>query len=169
VSQVDIVGHSQGGVMPRQYLKLNGGAGKVHSLVTLGATHHGGTLSGIGTLAGALGLLGLSVPLLGTAAVQQVRGSEFLSALNAGGDTIPGVTYTVIATRYDEISTPYAATFLTAGPGATVHNVTLQDGCPIDLSDHVSMSYSPRAIGIVRKALDPLAPAPPCLPNLPVI
>lgn len=47
--------------------------------------------------------------------------------------------------------------------------MTLQDGCPIDLSDHLSMSYSPRAIGIVRKALDPLALPPPCLPNLPVV
>jgi hypothetical protein len=64
-----------------------------------GATHQGGTLSGMGTLADTLGLLGLSVPLLGTAIAQhqQVRGSEFMNALNAGGDTIPGVTYTVMS------------------------------------------------------------------------
>ena len=67
------------------------------------------------------------------------------------------------------VSTPYRSTFLTAGPGAVVRNVTLQDGCPIDLSDHLSMMYSPRAIGIVREALDPLAGPPPCLPNLPVV
>lgn len=55
------------------------------------------------------------------------------------------------------------------GPGATVHNITLQDGCPIDLSDHLSMAYSPRAIGIVKKGLDPRAANPPCVPNLPVL
>lgn len=166
---VDIVGHSQGGMMPRQYLRFEGGTGKVTNLVTLGATHHGTTLLGIGTLADMLGLVGLTGPFIGAAAGQQVRGSEFLTALNAGGDTVPGVHYTVIATRFDEVTTPYRATFLTAGPGATVDNITLQDGCPLDLSDHLSMSYSPRAIGHVRRALDPAAPAAPCLLHLPVI
>lgn len=168
-SQVDIVGHSQGGMMPRQYLRFEGGTGKVATLVTLGSTHHGTTLDGIGTLARTLGVIGLSGPFIGVAGEQQVRGSQFLADLNAGGDTEPGVHYTVIATRYDEITTPYDSTFLTPGPGATVDNITLQDGCPLDLSDHLSMSYSPRAIGYVRRALDPAAGAPPCLPNLPVV
>jgi triacylglycerol esterase/lipase EstA (alpha/beta hydrolase family) len=168
-SEVDIVGHSLGGMMPRQYLKFEGGAGKVATLVTLGATHHGTTLSGLATIARAFGLLGFTGPLLGDAAPQQVRGSQFLAELNAGGDTVPGVDYVVIATRYDEVTTPYQSTFLTAGPGATVRNITLQDGCPIDLSDHLSMTYSPRAIGYVRQGLDPQAGPPPCLPNAPVV
>jgi triacylglycerol esterase/lipase EstA (alpha/beta hydrolase family) len=167
--EVDIVGHSQGGLMPRQYLRFEGGAGKVATLVTLGATHHGTTLSGIGTLARTLGILGFTPPVLGAAAAQQVVGSEFLTTLNAGGDTVPGVDYVSIATRYDEVTTPYRSTFLTAGPGATVTNITLQDGCPIDLSDHLSMTYSWRAIGFVRRALDPTAPPAPCLPNAPVV
>jgi triacylglycerol esterase/lipase EstA (alpha/beta hydrolase family) len=167
--KVDIVGHSQGGMMPRQYLRFEGGAGKVATLVTLGATHHGTTLSGIGTFVRTLGLLGFTPPILGAAAEQQVAGSEFLTTLNAGGDTVPGVSYVVIATRYDEVTTPYRSTFLTAGPGATVTNITLQDGCPIDLSDHLSMTYSWRAVGFVRRALDPTAPPAPCLPNAPVV
>lgn len=168
-AKVDIVGHSQGGMMPRQYLKFEGGASKVATLVSLGATHHGTTLSGIGTFVRKLGLLGLTPPVLGAAAQQQVAGSDFLTNLNAGGDTVPGVSYVVIATRYDEVTTPYRSTFLTAGPGATVTNITLQDGCPIDLSDHLSMTYSWRAIGFVRRALDPAAPPAPCLPNAPVV
>ncbi|MDQ3790516.1 MAG: alpha/beta fold hydrolase [Actinomycetota bacterium] len=168
-AKVDIVGHSQGSMMPRQYLKFEGGAGKVATLVSLGATHHGTTLSGIGTFVQKLGLLGFTPPILGKAAEQQVVGSDFLTTLNAGGDTVPGVSYVVIATRYDEVTTPYQSTFLTAGPGATVKNITLQDGCPIDLSDHLSMTYSWRAVGHVRKALDPTAPPAPCLPNAPVV
>jgi triacylglycerol esterase/lipase EstA (alpha/beta hydrolase family) len=175
--QVDIVGHSQGGLLARQYLRFNGGANPadpsqnvVKRLVTLGATHHGTTLSGIATLAGTFGLLGAAEPLLGTAAAQQIRGSSFLQTLNAGGDTLPGVDYTVVATRYDEVTTPYRSTFLTAGPGATVRNVTIQDGCAIDLSDHLSMSYGPRIAGLVRNGLEPEAPrTAPCLPKAPVL
>ncbi|MDV6011452.1 alpha/beta fold hydrolase [Haloechinothrix sp. LS1_15] len=174
-SQVDIVGHSQGGMMPRQYLRFEGGAdpenperNKVRNLVTLGATHNGTTLSGLATLAEWFGLLEPSELLLGTAAVHQVRGSDFLEELNAEGHTEPGVDYTVIATRYDQVTTPYESTFLEPGPGATVENITLQDGCHRDLSDHLSMSYSPRAIGYVKQALDPAAGAPPCEFHRPV-
>ncbi|MFC4961500.1 hypothetical protein ACFPFX_34950 [Streptomyces mauvecolor] len=48
-----------------------------------------------------------------------------------------------------------------------VHNITLQEGCFVDLSAHLSMSYSPRAIGWVKRALDPSAPAAPCVPRAP--
>lgn len=168
-STVDIVGHSQGGLMPRRYLKFEGGADKVSTLVALGSPNHGTTVFGLATLAGMLGLFGFTPPLIGQAASQQIAGSRFLAELNAGGDTVPGVDYMSIATRYDEVTTPYESAFLTPGPGADVRNITLQDGCPIDLSDHLSMSYSPRAIGYVKQALDPTAGEPPCLPNAPVI
>ncbi|HVK21529.1 MAG TPA: alpha/beta fold hydrolase [Actinokineospora sp.] len=168
-SQVDIVGHSQGGMMPRQYLKFEGGAGKVRNLVTLGATHHGTTLSGIATLAEALRLLGASGALIGTAGVQQARGSEFLATLNAGGDTVPGVAYTVIASKFDEVTTPYQSTFLTAGPGATVKNITLQDTCLLDLSDHLALTYSDRVITIVKNTLGGTNVPVPCVPVLPVV
>ncbi|MGW4350929.1 hypothetical protein ACWELJ_02450 [Nocardia sp. NPDC004582] len=35
--------------------------------------------------------------------------------------------------------------------------MTLQDGCGIDLSDHLSMLYSKRAVSIALRALDPSA------------
>lgn len=168
-TEVDIVGHSQGGMMPRQYLRFEGGAEKVGTLITLGATHHGTTLAGLALLARKLGLIGLADLVIGTAGFQQAVGSSFLTELNAAGDTVPGVNYLVIATRYDEITTPYQSTFLTAGPGAAVRNVTLQDGCPVDKSDHLSMTYSPRAIGYVLQGLDPTAPRPLCVPHLPVL
>jgi triacylglycerol esterase/lipase EstA (alpha/beta hydrolase family) len=170
VDEVDIVGHSQGGLMARQYLRFEGGASEVRKLVTLGATHHGTTLSSIGTLGAMFGLLGPAEPLLGQAAIQQVVGSDFLETLNAEGDTVPGVDYTVIATKYDEVTTPYRSTFLTAGPGATVQNITIQNGCPIDFSDHLSMSFGPRISAIVRRALTPgSVSSVPCLPKAPVL
>ncbi|MVU81648.1 alpha/beta fold hydrolase [Nocardia sp. ET3-3] len=158
--KVDIVGHSQGGPVADQYLKFDGGAGKVDQLITFGATHHGTTLDGIATLGRRItdmgfNTLGFSQLLVGQGLIEQVAGSSFYATLDAAGDTVSGVHYTSVATDHDEISTPYDATFLKAGSGATVDNVTLQDGCGIDLSDHLSMMYSPRAVSIALHALDP--------------
>lgn len=158
-SQVDMVGLSQGGLLARQYLKFNGGAEKVGRLVTLGATNHGTTLNGLGTLDRTIGDLGLDLDpaldyVIGEAGIQQVYDSPLLTELNADGDTVPGVNYTAIGSRYDTTTTPYESTFLTAGPGATVENIVLQDGCERDMSGH-DMTYSPRVIDLVRNALSP--------------
>lgn len=176
-AQVDMVGWSQGGIAARSYLQFYGGANatnpaanKVKNLIQYGATNHGTTLSGLATLAQKIGILNPSTAILGQAAVDQTIDSPFQQELNANGDTVPGVNYTVIGTKYDEVTTPYTRTFLTAGPGATVNNITLQDGCAVDLSDHLSMIYSWRLIGLTKKALDPAGNAfVPCLPNLPVV
>lgn len=163
--KVDLVGHSQGGLLARQYLKFNGGANpenpaqnKVDKLITLGATNHGTTLSGIGSLDRFIGRLGVNLdPLLdhvvGEAGTQQVYNSPLLTELNKDGDTMPGISYTTVGTKYDEITTPYVSTALTAGPDATVDNILVQDNCVIDHSDHLSMSYSPRVADIVRNVL----------------
>lgn len=173
--KVDLVGHSQGGLVSRQYLKFNGGAEKVRKVVTLGATNHGTTLSGIGTLDRFVGSLGLQLDpaltwLVGSSGMQQVYGSDIVNGVNEGGDTLPGIDYTVIATKYDEVTSPYTSSFLTAGPGATVKNITVQDGCAADHSDHISMTYSPRVVDLVRNALTPgSAGTPRCTPNSPIM
>lgn len=169
VDEVDMVGWSQGGTIITDVLKKHGGAG-VDDVVTYGATHHGTALSGLGTIAQAVGATDLTRAGLGQAAVDQLRGSDYLTELTADGDTVPGVDYTVVATRYDEVTTPYRSTFLEAGPGATVDNITLQDGCGIDLSDHLSMTASPRLIDITKRALHPQGTGYlRCLPNAPVL
>ncbi|MEV6659633.1 esterase/lipase family protein [Nocardia fluminea] len=157
--QVDIVGHSQGGTVANHYLKFEGGTDKVGKLVTFGATHHGTTLMGIAALGRAINNLGIDIlgfyePIIGIANIQQVIGSPFYDTLNAQGDTVPGVDYTAVGSRYDEVTNPYDLTFLKAGVGATVRNVTLQEGCEQDLSDHLTIMYSPRAASITLNALD---------------
>lgn len=49
-AKVDIVGHSQGGMMPRYYLKFLGGAAEVNALVGIAPSNHGTTLSGLTAL-----------------------------------------------------------------------------------------------------------------------
>lgn len=158
--QVDIVGHSQGGTIAGHYLKFEGGQGKVGALVSFGATHHGTALLGIATLGRMINNAGIDImgfyrPIIGASNVEQAVGSPFYTTLNATGDTVPGVDYTVVGSRYDEVMNPLELGFLRAGPGATVDNIALQDGCEQDLSDHLTMMYSPRAASIALRALDP--------------
>ncbi len=168
-SKVDMVGWSQGGTIITDVLKKHGGGG-VDDVVTLAGSHHGTTLSGLGTIAEAVGATDLTRAGLGQAAVDQIKGSEYITALTADGDTVPGVDYTVIGTKYDEVVTPYRSTFLTAGPGATVRNITVQDGCAIDFSDHLSITHSPRVIDITKRALRANGSGTlRCLPNAPVL
>ena len=46
-SKVDLVGHSQGGMMPNYYIKFLGGASKVNELIGLAPSNHGTTLNGL--------------------------------------------------------------------------------------------------------------------------
>jgi triacylglycerol esterase/lipase EstA (alpha/beta hydrolase family) len=164
-TKVDLVGHSQGGMMPRYYLKFLGGASYVNTLVGLAPSNHGTTLDGIFTLSSYLP--GSNAFVADCPACQeQDAGSSFLTKLNAGGDTVPGVNYTVIESKNDEVVTPYTSAFL-SGPNVT--NITLQDQCPLDQGEHLSMAYDHIADADVLTALDPADPQhPTCTPVLPV-
>ncbi|WP_069160842.1 esterase/lipase family protein [Nocardia altamirensis] len=169
-AEVDIVAHSQGGAMANWYTKFHGGADKVRHLITFGATHHGTTLIGIGALGRAINNFGIDILgfvelFVGHAGIQQTVGSDFVNRLNANGDTVAGVDYTVVGSRYDEVTTPYELTFLRPVAGATVQNITLQDGCEQDVSDHLTIMYSPRALSIALRALDQAGPDLVCTAN----
>ncbi|MFE3289280.1 hypothetical protein [Rhodococcus sp. NPDC059234] len=82
--------------------------------------------------------------------------------MNDWGDTVPGIAYAVAASRKDTVSTPPEATFLTAGPGASVNNVWIQDLCAGDLFDHGTLPTSPTVGHIVKTALDPSYRGDPC-------
>jgi triacylglycerol esterase/lipase EstA (alpha/beta hydrolase family) len=160
-AKVDIVGHSQGGMMPRYYLRFLGGAAKVHRLIGLAPSNHGTTVDGFTNLLDLIpgGRAGLGA-VCGTSCQQQLVGSSFMQNLNAGGDTVAGVGYTVIETRHDEVVTPYTSAFL-SGPGVT--NILLQSQCGLDYSEHLSISFDHIALRDVLNALDPAhARAPAC-------
>jgi hypothetical protein len=101
------------------------------------------------------------------ACTEQIAGSAFLNNLNTGGDTVPGVKYTVIETIYDEVVTPYTSAFL-SGPNVT--NITLQSQCLLDFSDHRAVIYDQIALQDVLNALDPAhASWPWCVYVAPVL
>jgi triacylglycerol lipase len=149
-ARVSIVGHSEGGVAARYYVRFLGGAGKVEDLVALAPPNHGTTTPLV--IPG--GLLGC------VACVQQAVGSNFLATLNTGDGTPPPVDYTVVETRYDLVVTPYQSAFL-HGPANRITNVVLQNSCPGDLAGHLSITSDPAAVQWVADALARSGPADP--------
>ncbi|WP_236239264.1 triacylglycerol lipase [Streptomyces sp. CC228A] len=157
-AEVDIVGHSQGGMMPRYYLKFLGGADHVNALVGIAPDNHGTTLSGLTRLLpffpGAERWLTEKTPAL----TDQIAGSPFMQKLNEGGDTVPGVRYHVIVTKYDQVVTPYTSGYL-SGPNVT--NVRIQDKCALDFSEHLAIGLMDRiTFHEVANALDPARATP---------
>ncbi|WP_137990270.1 esterase/lipase family protein [Streptomyces vilmorinianum] len=157
-AEADLVGHSQGGMMPRYYLKFLGGAEKVNALVGIAPDNHGTTLLGLTKLLPYFPGVEKFVTEKTPGLADQVAGSPFITKLNEGGDTVPGVTYTVIATKYDEVVTPYTSGFLS---GDNVTNVLIQDKCALDLSEHVAIGTVDRVtFHEVANALDPAHATP---------
>ncbi|KAF9435633.1 hypothetical protein BGZ76_005864 [Entomortierella beljakovae] len=155
VSQVDIVGHSQGGILARYWIKYLDGAGKVYRHVGVSAINHGTTLSGIVTLAKVFGLLEPSQVLFDQIApslYQMINTSPFIAKLNAGGDTSPGVIESNIATKYDEIVTPFETCYQ---EHPNIVNAELQDLCGISLEEHLFIIKSKVALRFILNQLDP--------------
>jgi triacylglycerol lipase len=156
--KVAIIGHSQGGMMPRWYIKFLGGSDEVAELIGLSPSNHGTTIAPAewardsGDCA---------------ACAQQIAGSRFLRRLNRGDETPGRVSYTQIQTKYDQIVVPYESAFLEPGPRTT--NVLLQERCPGDLTEHISITYDPVALDWIENALGRRGPAdrgfePSCSP-----
>jgi triacylglycerol esterase/lipase EstA (alpha/beta hydrolase family) len=131
-AQVDLVGHSQGGLVGRYYIKYLGGANEVDSMISLGAPHYGTATANIAKL------LGLG-SCLGIVACQQMSiGSTFLANLNAGDDTIGNVAYTNIVSVNDEIVIPYSTGWL-ANDGNN-KNVLVQNPCFLRIVGHIGLA-----------------------------
>jgi triacylglycerol esterase/lipase EstA (alpha/beta hydrolase family) len=164
-SKVDLVGHSQGGMMPRYYVNFLGGASKVSTFVALAPSNYGTTLDGLTTLAGYLGassLINSGLNSVCPACVEQEQGSAFLANLNVT-PTVPGVNYTVIESADDEVVTPYTNALLPAA--SNVKNIIVNAQCPVDFSDHLEIAADPVAMADMLNALDPASPVRvPCLP-----
>ncbi|HZQ86163.1 MAG TPA: alpha/beta fold hydrolase [Acidimicrobiales bacterium] len=161
-AQVDLVGHSEGTVMPQYWLWKLGGAPLVHEYVALTPLYDGTTFNGIASLESydqggafaqfASGYCG--------SCLEFIKGSPFLTDLYRNGVAAPGVHYTTIMTTHDELVTPYTSGNLDS-PQAT--NIVIQNVCPNDLSEHGALAFDPVAARLVQNALDPsTAVAPTC-------
>jgi triacylglycerol esterase/lipase EstA (alpha/beta hydrolase family) len=140
-AKVDVIGHSQGGLESRYYLKFLGGADGVSTYVSLGTPHYGSVLANVGRLIG---------HCLGMVACQQMAvGSPFLADLNGGDDTPGAPRYVSIYTILDGLVQPFSKARLE--DGAT--NVKLQSHCPFRIVGHLGLVLDGAVYGLVRSAL----------------
>ncbi|MCM6772814.1 lipase family protein [Nocardia sp. CDC159] len=166
-ARVDLIGHSQGNIVGNYYVKRLGGAARVDRFVALAApwlSTYGPMLDPVRVVARQLGAEAAVEGLLGAGLCvpcgQMAGRSEFMRALLADGVYDPDVTYTNIATRYDELVVPYTVGLV---PGPRTINITVQDGCAADFSEHAGIAGSERAAIFALNALDPGHPRPvPC-------
>lgn len=120
---VAVVGHSQGGMLPRWALRWWPDVRtRVSMTIGIEPSNHGSPL-----------VQALCAAPCRAAAWQQSPGSAFLAALNAGSETIPELPYTTIGATTD--TTVPAASARLAG-GANVVNVVTQELCPGRQVDH---------------------------------
>lgn len=156
--KVDLVGHSQGTLMPDYYVKFLGGAPYVKHYISLAPLWHGeGTdaFSKLMSMGAAYGFdAEKSFPVC-SACLQMVNGSKFLKQVRSGkhGVAVPGVEYTNIFTKYDDVVLPYTSGIEKGHPNMT--NILLQSRCANDFSDHLEIASSPNAARIVLNKLDP--------------
>ncbi|MFD4369295.1 esterase/lipase family protein [Rhodococcus sp. NPDC058521] len=162
-SKVDIVGHSQGTIVPAYYAKYLGGRDKIDKHVSIAPAWNGTTLGGADIIfeqARRLGLPPESFPIC-HACAQLDPESPFMRAIREGGHYFPEIEYTNIATKYDELIAPFWSGLPPGGDN--VHNIVVQDGCDIDYTEHAGIAGSRRAAYFVLNALDPANPrSVPC-------
>jgi pimeloyl-ACP methyl ester carboxylesterase len=164
-AKVDLVGHSQGGMLSEYYAKVLGGAPNVHSLVALSPTTHGTTLDGISSLASVFPDAPEIVGTLCPACIEQEAGSPVITTLDAGPIAQPGIRYTIIETKNEIVVTPVGSSFIAE---AGVLNEFVQQFCPFDWVDHVNLPYDNVVIQLVKNALAPsTALRPNCFQEFP--
>lgn len=148
---IDLVGHSQGGMVGRWALKFwPRTRAMVVDYVGLSSSNHGTRVFDAECTA---------AHSCTPANWQQITGSRFLAALNRGRETYAGVDYTEISTRFDDVVVPSTSAYLT--PGTNVTNVAVQDVCPTETVDHFGMAYDNAAWLIALDALTHRGPARP--------
>jgi pimeloyl-ACP methyl ester carboxylesterase len=167
VAQVDLVGHSQGGMLAEYVTKERGLAPHIHSVVALAPSTHGTTVDGLTNLLSFFP--GAPETIFGgwcQACVDQLVGSPVITTLDAPPIAQPGVSYTVIDTQDEYVVTPVGSSFIQE-PGVT--NEFVQSSCWNDTVEHIQIEFDNTALRLVLNALSPsTARTPNCWISYPL-
>ncbi len=135
-----IIGHSQGGLVARQYIQQHGGHKRVKSLVTMGTPHHGTPTAVVG---GWMMLGGL----LSATPWDLMPGSRFLGRLSR--DSFPSdIPLTSIYSKHDLVC-PYPFSILRPRAGdASMENVLIKR------VGHTELTHDAGVYRLVRARLE---------------
>jgi triacylglycerol lipase len=148
--KVALMSHSQGGLEARWALRFWPGLrDKVSDLVMLAAPNNGSLFPD--QTCGSPGICAASL-------YQMRTGSQFLTALNKGGQTAGKVPETAIVTNADSIFVSPEQGRITGSP-KLVTNAAVQDLCPSDQPGHNELPFDGPTFAIVTDALDHKGPA----------
>lgn len=150
--KVDLVGHSQGGLMPLYYLSVLGGARNVHRMIGIEGPVHGMNAQGVLTLIAsnpaAARLAHGAIPAM----ADVTAGSAFVRQIADAGLVQRGVRYVSIVSRTSTVIRVPEARLPTE---RNTENVVLQNICQGDLADHGTVVYDDITLRIVMNRLDP--------------
>ena len=153
--RIAVMGHSQGGMVPRWALRFwPDTRAMVDDQIGFAPSNHG--------TVDADPACSFPCP---AAFWQQRDSAEFIKALNSYQETFPGISYTEIYTHSDQIVVPNSDSNGSSslhGGGGQITNVAIQEICPLDLSEHVSVGTVDNvAYALAIDALDHSGPADP--------
>jgi pimeloyl-ACP methyl ester carboxylesterase len=157
-AKVDIVGHSEGAFQSLYATKTQGISARVDKVVAIAPPTHGTTFAGLYNLAYIFGqservLVGQALSAFGCPACSDLgTGGSAVATLDNGPIAQPGVGYTIITSRYDELVTPTDTAFVNE---SGVKNEYVQDTCPFDPVGHIGEAYDLNVWHLVENALDP--------------
>jgi triacylglycerol esterase/lipase EstA (alpha/beta hydrolase family) len=152
--KVQIIGYSQGGMVPRWALRFwPDTRNLVDDDIGLDASNHG-TITAEPDCAG---------EGCAPAVWQQRNTSAFIAALNSYQETFPGISYTEIYSWDDEIVVPNTSEEGSSSVhtgGGEIANIAVQEVCPGHVADHLAMgSYDPVGYALALDAITHAGPA----------
>ncbi|WPG98734.1 Lipase (class 2) [Acrodontium crateriforme] len=159
-TKVDLVGHSEGAFQTLYVTKFEAGIKDiVQRVVAIAPPTHGTDFLLYVYALTYLVAPSLSQPLVKgildtfgcPACADLVQGADVVNQLNDGPIAQPGVSYTIIASKADELVTPVDTAFVRE---AGVTNVYVQDFCPLDPAGHIDEAYDPNVWALVSSSLE---------------
>ncbi|MFC4942457.1 esterase/lipase family protein [Pseudonocardia sp. GCM10023141] len=156
-AKVDIVGHSEGAFQSLYVSKTQGITDQIDKVVAIAPPTHGTSFAGLYNLAYVFGqserdTVDKALKTLGCPACSQLgTGGSAVATLNDGPVAQPGIDYTVITSKFDELVTPTETSFVRE-PG--VVNQYVQDFCPFDPVGHIGEAYDTNVWNMVANGLE---------------
>jgi triacylglycerol lipase len=165
-AKVDLVGHSQGGVVSRYYINALGGAEQVDKMVLLSSPY---SSTGLPIDLTKIARDSIPKPVYDAILYNGVISPTLLYGANFADPWVwgaiqtlqPDITYTQITDIADEAGLLGGMQAPVGASNATTRYI--DQVCPTDFSQHFAQPYSPTAVAMIASALDPTHPVTaPC-------